>query len=102
MQEQRAKELKDIEDQRNKLLRRQEKLKMNVLKEAANFRRQKAQNKGATEQITTTTAAPIEIKLDNMKNTENGHGRNGFASPARSKDAKGTSKSIGLTSPVGR
>ena len=43
MQEQRAAELKNIEDQRAKLLRRQEKLKNNVLRDAEAYRARKAQ-----------------------------------------------------------
>ena len=43
MQEARARELKDIEDQRAKLLRRQEKLKQNVLRDAQAYRAYKAE-----------------------------------------------------------
>ena len=42
MQEKRDAELKNIEDQRAKLLRRQEKLKNNVLKDAEAYRARKA------------------------------------------------------------
>ena len=47
MQETRAKELKEIEDQRAKLLRRQEKLKNNVLKDAQAFKERKARREEA-------------------------------------------------------
>ena len=59
MQEQRAAELKNIEDQRARLLRRQEKLKNNVLKDAQAYRQKKAER---------ATKPFDEIQISNMKN----------------------------------
>ena len=58
MQEQRAAELKNIEDQRARLLRRQEKLKNNVLKDAQAYRQKKAER---------ATKPFEEIQISNMK-----------------------------------
>lgn len=81
MQEQRAQELKNIEDQRAKLLRRQEKLKNNVLKDAQAYRQKKAERAKNVD----------EIQISNIKN----EGR-GAMSPVRlNSNGVGT----GLTSP---
>ena len=102
------------------MLRRQEKLKMNVLKEAAAFRQKK--NAPTTDKlIDVDQIGSGEIRLGNQKNTDqlgggavggvggSGNTRNfgGYASPVRSggpgsKIAAASSKSTGLTSPVAR
>ena len=67
MQEQRVRELKDIEDQRAKVLRRQEKLKQNVLKDAQAYKQRKAEREIQLQQKQVE-----EIKLGNIKKNENG------------------------------
>jgi len=76
--------LKNIEEQRAKLLRRQEKLKQNVLKDAQAFRQRKAEQAAKLEHV---------VQINNVKGAE---GRS-LTSPTR---VAASEKQSSLTSPV--
>ena len=79
MQEQRAQELKNIEEQRLKVQRRQEKIKQKILLEAQAYKAIKAQRAEQDDQQEAGGDASNGIKLGNMKNQKRGQ-----TSPPRS------------------